>query len=603
MGSSMTNDVCSWLRRSGLAIALALLTALPVPAALRAQLIGSGFTGVVAIVHDPVLPDTLYVVQLDGLVRAVVDGATLETPFLDLRGVVTPAGGERGLLGMAFPPDAATSGRVFVNFIDQNGHTVIARFTRTAASPRVAVAASRVDLQWPAPGGGRQGFITQPGTNHKGGHLAFGPDSYLYIGLGDGGGDNDPAQNAQNPASLLGKMLRVNVSVPDSDPIGYLIPPGNPAFPVAGALPEIWAFGLRNPWRYSFDDLGNGATKALVIADVGQSAREEIDVEPHGRGGRNYGWRAFEGSIPNPNIPAEAPAYVPVTPPTYEYPRTQGRSVTGGYVYRGTALTAAMRGRYLFGDCIVGRVWSMALDVAPLGEATLTGLVDHTAELGEPFKCITSFARDAAGELYLTDLDFASRTSRIFRLVDGDSVPPGPPTGLSAAVTESTVAFSWQSSQSGGTTTSYLLEAGSAPTLSDLGVLPLPTTTLTVPGVANGTYFVRVRAVGPAGVSTPSSEIQVVVGCSAPPPAPDLTSVGVVGRTVTLGWTLPPGTTRVQLDVGYQPGTTALVVPIAGTPTSLVAPDVPPGTYFARLRAVNACGISEPSAERMIVVP
>ena len=592
----------AWLLAA--AVTLAGSAPRPAEAALRAQLVGSGFTGVSTVVHDPVLPDTLYVVQLDGLVRSVVNGATQPTPFLDLRAVTSPAGGELGLLGMAFPPDAATSGRVFVNFIDAAGNTVVARFTRTAGNPRVAVAASRKDLQWPAAGGGRQGFIVQTGANHKGGHLAFGPDAYLYVGLGDGGGDNDPSQNAQNPTSLLGKMLRVNVSVPDSDPIGYMIPPGNPTFPVAGVPAEVWAFGLRNPWRYSFDQFGNGRTRALLLADVGQSNREEVNVEPHGRGGRNYGWRVFEGSIPNPNLPVEPPAYTPVTAPTFEYPRSDGGSVIGGFVYRGTALPEAMRGRYVFGDCVSGRIWSLAFSLDPVnGEGRLDGRVDHTAELGGPFGCITSFARDDDGELSFTDLDFRTGASRIFRIVDGDTLPPGPPTGLAATVTGSTVALTWRASLAGGTTASYVLEAGSAPTLTNLGVVPLVEPALSVPGVADGTYFIRVRAVGPAGVSGPSNEIQAVVGCTVPPPAPQITTVTVTGRTVTFAWALPPGSTRAQLDVGYATGTTAVVVPIDGTPSSLVVPEVPPGTYFARLRAVNACGTSDASAEQTIVVP
>jgi glucose/arabinose dehydrogenase len=593
----------AWAASTVIALGVAVASAAPAAAALRAQLIGTGFTGVSAVVHDPVLSDTLYVVQLGGLIRTVRDGVTQPVPFLDLGAVVFPGGGERGLLGMAFPLDAASSGRVFVNFINGSGNTVIARFRRSAGNPRVVDPASRKDLQWPAGGGGRQGFIVQPGTNHKGGHLAFGPDAYLYIALGDGGGDNDPSNLAQNPASLLGKMLRVNVSVPDSDPDGYLIPPGNPTFPVAGALPEMWAFGFRNPWRYSFDDYGSGATKALVIGDVGQSAREEVNVEPIARAGRNYGWRAFEGSIANPNIPPESPSYTPVTPPTYEYPRSQGGAVTGGYVYRGTALPAEMRGRYVFGDCIAGRVWSLgfATDVAT-GEGTLTGLVDHTAELGGPFACITSFARDGAGELYLTDLSFGSRASRIFKIVDGAALPPGTPTAFTATVTGSTVALNWAASQSGGTTTSYLLEAGSAPGLADFGVVPLPTASLTVPDVGNGQYYLRVRAVGPAGSSPPTTDLQVVVGCSAPPTAPDITAVTVAERTVTLTWTLPPGATGSRLEVGFTTGATDLVVPNDMAALSLVA-DAPPGTYFARLRAVNACGTGAPSAEQVIAVP
>ena len=172
---------------------------------------------------------------------------------------------------------------------------MVARFVRTAASPLVAVPASRFDLQWST---GHK-FIEQPYTNHKGGNLAFGPDRYLYIGLGDGGSGNDPQNHAQTPTSLLGKFLRIDVNVADSDPNGFKIPPDNPfvdSTPIA-APHEIWSFGWRNPWRYSFDDVGPGATGALIVGDVGQGTREEIDYEPFGAGGRNYGWRMHEGTI------------------------------------------------------------------------------------------------------------------------------------------------------------------------------------------------------------------------------------------------------------------------------------------------------------------
>jgi hypothetical protein len=236
------------------------------------------------------------------------------------------------------------------------------------------------------------------------------------------------------------------------------------------------------------------------------------------------------------------------------------------------------------------------------GEGTLSGLVDHTTDLGGPFKCITAFARDGVGELYFADLEFGSGDSRIFKIVDGAVLPPGTPTGFVATVTGSTVALTWSAAQTGGTTTSYLLEAGSAPALADVGVVAVTAAALTVPGVANGHYYLRVRAVGPAGTSPPTADLQVVVGCTAPPPAPDITGTAVVGRTVTLTWTLPPGATGSRLEVGFTSGATDLVVPDGTGALGLVA-DAPPGTYFARLRAVNACGTGAPSAERVIVVP
>ena len=185
--------------------------------------------------------------------------------------------------------------------------------------------------------------------------------------------------------SLLGKMLRIDVGVPDDHPTGYQIPADNPfasgGGPVA-ALPEIWSFGLRNPWRYSFDDPGLGGTGALVMGDVGQSRFEEIDYEPRGRGGRNYGWRNREGA--HDNVTSRPPAFLPLVDPIFEYGRSSGQSVTGGFVYRGRALGASYQGRYFFADFEAGRVWSIALAINPTtGEATASNLVEHTGELGD----------------------------------------------------------------------------------------------------------------------------------------------------------------------------------------------------------------------------
>ena len=180
--------------------------------------------------------------------------------FLDLTADVL-SGGEQGLLGLAFAPDYATSRRVYVNFTNPSGHTVVARFLRDAGDPLRADPATRFDLVWP----GGLSYIEQPFANHNGGNLVFGPDGFLYIGLGDGGAGGDPGHRAQNPLTLLGKMLRIDVSVDAGHPTGYSIPPGNPFVGRAGVLPEIWAFGLRNPWRYSFDDPAHGGTGALII--------------------------------------------------------------------------------------------------------------------------------------------------------------------------------------------------------------------------------------------------------------------------------------------------------------------------------------------------
>ena len=368
---------------------------------LRVRVYASGLSSPVAFVQDPLARDVQFVVEQAGRIRAVRGGTVLGTDFLDLRAAVL-AGGERGLLGLAFAPDAA-SGRFFVNFTDRSGDTVVARFERSS-DPLVANPASRFDLRFGGPGGAAA--IAQPFANHNGGHLAFGPDGYLYIGLGDGGSGNDPEHRAQNPQELLGKMLRIDVNVPNTHAIGYQVPPTNPFVggrPIA-ARPEIWAFGLRNPWRYNFDDPARGGTGALVIGDVGQNAFEEIDYEPANRGGRNYGWRNREGA--HDNVTSRPPAFLPLVDPIHEYGRALGQSVTGGYVYRGRALGSAYAGRYFFADYVQGRVWSLALAIDGQGEARVSGVMEHTAELGgqSQIGSVSSFGVDADGELYIVSL-------------------------------------------------------------------------------------------------------------------------------------------------------------------------------------------------------
>ncbi len=573
---------------------------------LRAQLLGGGFTRPIAVVFDPVVPGAVHLVQQNGLVLTFHNGGFRATPFLDLRAVVSGGDDERGLLGLAFPPDAATSGRVFVNFTNRSGagNTVIARFTRSAGDPLVADAASRFDLQFPDGSGGRQGFIVQDFSNHNGGHLAFGPDGYLYIGLGDGGAGDDPNNRAQSPTSLLGKMLRIDVS--GSPANGYTVPAGNPDFTtvgVANALPEIWAFGLRNPWRYSFDDLGAGATGAMVIGDVGQGAREEIDYEPAGRSGRNYGWSTFEGTATNSNSSA-TPAFQPVTPPVFEYSHAVGQVITGGYAYRGAALGAFYQGRYFYSDCAAGRIWSVALTVGGTGDAVASDNRDHTAELGGPFNCVASFARDAAGELYFMDFDVttsAAGTGRVFKIVAGSNLPPAPPTNLAANVQGDNVTITWTAAAGA---TSYVLEAGNAPGATNVGTFQTAGPGLAAAGVPGGGYYVRVRSRNANGTSAATADLPIAVGCSFPA-APATFNGTVSGQTVTLTWGVAGGVTQTILEAGLTPGfaTPFLSVAFPAPQAGVAYPGVPSGTYIARARAVNACGQSAPSVERTIVVP
>ncbi len=375
---------------------LVTLLASPSFAQLHAVRYASGFTAPVLMVAVPGQTNTFLVVQQDGHIRVIQNGTVLSTDFLNLAGQIAyAAGSEQGLLGLALAPDYASSGRLWVNFTNTAGNTVVARFLRSTSNPLTADVSTRHDLVWPGP----QAFITQPFANHNGGNLVFGPDGFLYIGMGDGGSGDDPDNHAQDPMSLLGKMLRIDVNVPLGDAKGYVVPATNPFVGMSGYLSEIWDVGMRNPWRWSFDNPAHGGTGALVIGDVGQNNWEEVDYEPAGHGGRNYGWRIREGA--HNNVTSLPPAFTPLVDPIWEYSHADGNVITGGYVYRGTALGAVFAGRYFFADFGFGRVWSVALTINnSTHEATASGLVEHTADLGPAAQFVSSFAEDAAGELY-----------------------------------------------------------------------------------------------------------------------------------------------------------------------------------------------------------
>jgi glucose/arabinose dehydrogenase len=403
--------------RLGLSAMLACGMVLDLHAQLRTRVQASGFTLPVAFVQDPTDRRVQFIVQQNGHIRVVREGGVLAADFLDLS-PATVAQGEQGLFALAFQPNIAT--RFFVNFTNRSGDTVVSRFQR-AADPVVAEATSRFDLRW----GGANGptVIAQPFDNHNGGHLAFGPDGYLYIGMGDGGSGDDPGNRAQDGSELLGKMLRIDVNVGDSHASGYEIPPDNP-FRGGGvaARPEIWAFGLRNPWRYSFDDPARGGTGGLIIADVGQNRFEEIDYEPAGRGGRNYGWRNREGM--HDNVTTLPAAFQPLTEPIYEYDHSAGQSITGGFLYRGRALPPAYQGRYFFADYVRGRVWSIAIAVDASGDARASNPIEHTAELGgaSVLGNVSSFGLDADGEIHIVSYS----NGRVLKVIGPPAAPPAP---------------------------------------------------------------------------------------------------------------------------------------------------------------------------------
>lgn len=314
----------------------------------------------------------LFVVEKFGRILIIENDQLIETPFLDISDRVGSDANEQGLLGLAFHPQYAENGRFFVNYTDLNGDTVIARF-QVSSDPNVADPASEVKLLG----------IDQPFANHNGGVLAFGPDGYLYAGLGDGGSQGDPNGNAQNTGVLLGKILRIDVNSGDT----YAVPADNPFGN------EVWAYGLRNPWRLSFDR----STGDLYIADVGQSQWEEIDFLPAGSpGGTNFGWNHREGTHDYAGDGPEG-----MIDPVAEYSHSEGGcSVTGGYVYRGSM--PEWNGIYLYGDYCTGIVWGLINTDSGWQSQMLFDLDVN----------ITSFGQDSSGELYLV-----SDNGSVFRLV------------------------------------------------------------------------------------------------------------------------------------------------------------------------------------------
>ncbi len=328
----------------------------------------------------------LFIVEQTGAIRILRDGAIEATPWLDLTESVSGSN-EQGLLGLALHPEFTSNGLLFVHFTNLNGNTVVQRYQQSTDN------SDQVDMD--------SGFtvltVEQPAPNHNGGMLAFGPDGYLYIGLGDGGSQGDPSGNGQDLGVLLGKILRIDI---DSDPGdgGYIVPVDNPFVQIFSARGEIWATGLRNPWRFSFDR----ETGDLWIGDVGQNSFEEIDFQPAGVGGLNYGWSLAEGPVCY-NDPS-CDTNDQLTWPVFTYGRDVGLSVTGGYVYRGETVSG-LYGSYLCGDYGTGSIWVLTPD----------GNGEYSASDPIPTDLlISSFGEDAAGELYVLDLN-----GSVFQIVAG----------------------------------------------------------------------------------------------------------------------------------------------------------------------------------------
>jgi glucose/arabinose dehydrogenase len=380
----------------------------------------AGLTQPVTITHAGDGSNRIFVVEQTGKIRIIKNGALLATPFLDISNRIS-TGGERGLLGLAFAPGYAAKGYFYVDYTNAAGDTVIARYGRNPANPDLADPASE------------QVIITigQPYANHNGGQLAFSPrDGYLYIGMGDGGSGGDPENRAQNPGELLGKLLRIDVET--GRPYTYTVPPSNPFANSLTVRREIWALGLRNPWRFAFDR----QTGDLFTADVGQNAFEEVNFQPaSSAGGENYGWRIMEGAhCFNPSNCS----FAGLTLPVWEYDHSLGCSISGGYVYRGASFPR-MQGLYIYGDFCSGRIWALRRDTATPQN---TQLLDTTFQ-------ISTFGEDEAGELYVA----AHNTGTIYKLVDAGPPATPNPTPVPATIHFNASALSVGEGQGSATVT------------------------------------------------------------------------------------------------------------------------------------------------------
>lgn len=389
----------TWLARTALLITS--LSAASAAAALDVVLtpFAGGFDRPVVVTHAG--DSRLFVVEKTGYIRVVQsDGTVLPTPFLDVHSDVS-SGNEQGLLGLVFHPDYGSNGFFYIYYTDASDDVQVKRYT-VSGNPDVANAGSALPVL----------SVPHPFSNHNGGDMHFGPDGYLYIGVGDGGGGCDPGDESQDGTSLLGKMLRIDVD--SGSP--YAIPASNPYAGPDGIADEIWALGLRNPWRFSFDRL----TGDLWIGDVGQNAFEEIDLQPAASsGGQNYGWDCREGfaSASDASGCSTVATCMPLSlfvEPVHDYSHGDGCSITGGYRYRGSA-SAALSGMYLFSDYCAGEIRALTTSDG--------GTTWNAQSLGTPVANLfpTAFGEDAAGELYV-----ASDGGTIYRVTLAADAPPCP---------------------------------------------------------------------------------------------------------------------------------------------------------------------------------
>ncbi|MFZ5857458.1 MAG: PQQ-dependent sugar dehydrogenase [Chloroflexota bacterium] len=353
----------------------------PVPKNVKFETVVSGLNDPLLVTHAGDGSNRLFIVQRDGKILIHKNGGLNAAPFLDVGALLASDGGEQGLLGLAFDPSYETNGKFYIVYTALSYAVTLARYT-VSANPDIANTSGEILLS-----------IPKTRTNHNGGMITFGPDGYLYMSVGDGGGGGDPDNNAQDRSVLLGKILRLDVSGAGA----YAIPTTNPYYndPDPNVREEIWSYGLRNPWRFSFDR----STGDLFIGDVGQNAQEEVDFQAAGvAGGQNYGWRILEGNLCYSPAVCTPPAnYVPpVTVYDHGTNDSNGCSVTGGYVYRGSNFPA-LTGVYLYADFCLGKIWGLTRNISDQWVTTLIADTDYM---------IPSFGEDEQGELYI--MDFAS---------------------------------------------------------------------------------------------------------------------------------------------------------------------------------------------------
>jgi glucose/arabinose dehydrogenase len=472
---------------------------------LDLQLVASGVSNPVGIAHANDGSGRLFIVNQSGVINIFNGTNVLATPFLNISSQ-TVFSGEEGLLSVAFHPGYATNGQFFVFFTQPGGNNLVARFTASPPSANTVNTNTMVRVLQ---------ILHPTNTNHNGGQMQFGPDGYLYISTGDGGSECDPPNNAQNLGLLLGKMLRIDVS---NSSTNYMIPPSNPFVGVSGVLPEIWAYGLRNPWRFSFDRV----TGDLWIGDVGQDTREEVDFQVAGSaGGQNYGWRYYEGFLTNTCGDA---TNVPSVLPILDYDHSLSRcAIMGGYRYRGAKI-APLLGMYFYGDYCGGQIYG----ITNSGAGWTSTLVTNSG------LSITTFGEDDAGEIYLSQYTSGS----IYRIIAHDSVGDGiadwwrqqyfnsPKTTNSAscaACDPDGDGFSNLQEYLAGTDPTNSLSALSIHSIASVGT----NVTVNFASASGHKYFLERTDQLPTGSWTP---ITTVSGTGGIVPATDIGSAGVTNR-------------------------------------------------------------------------